>query len=49
MLTYVFLTYLPHRQFESNMEQSLNDMRHFLNERPPDAINTQVSKIHIME
>ena len=31
------------------MEKCLSDMRHILNERPPDAMNTQVSKIHYME
>ena len=49
MLTYVFQTYMLHQQCEDYVEKSLSDMRHFLNERPPDTMNAQVSKIHYME
>ena len=49
ILTYVFQTYMLHLQCEDNVEKSLSDMQHFLNERPPDAMNAQVSKIRYME
>ena len=48
-LAYVFQTYLLHQQCEGNVEKSLSDMRHFLNEKPSGAMNSQVSKIHYME
>ena len=49
MLAYTFQAYTLHQQWESNTEKSLNDMRHFFNEKSSGAVNSQVSKIHYME
>ena len=49
MFMYVLQAYLLHQQCEDNAKESLSDMRHFINEKQPDAVDIQSSKIHYME
>ena len=49
MFMYVLQAYLLHQQCEDNAKESLSDMRHFINEKQPDAVDLQISKIHYME